>query len=619
VELETIILTALEKDRETRYQTAAEMREALRRMERDTSFATGMQQLIGFLRRETILKFAALFIGLVTIGLAVYRWQASNERPFRNFDIVRLTSTGNAKKAAISPDGRYVAYALSGGSKESLWLRQVAATAAVQIARASEERYLGLAFSSDGNFLYWGGRGESVGNIYQMPLLGGQASRLIDNVDSSVAVSPDGSHLAFLRGFTQPREWALMIAETSGTGQRRLSVRNSSQRTAMDYAWFPVPAWAPNGNGLAWAAWGSGRTNLIIVPPNGGSEREIPVDLAEILALSWLPDGRGLIINGGDQSEQIWYLPYPSGEKQRITNDLNSYLGVSSTADGKALVTVLTDQVSNIWIAQNGRNTPAKQITAGRTNGARGISWTADGRIAYTSAEGGRSTISIMEADGSKPTTWVGDPSNYPRVSSDGRYVYFAFTDGASGPLSIGRMESGGVRPTRLASVPGHWAISNIDCSPDGKWLVYSSVDWTLWKVPATGGNPIRLNDSVGWAPSVSPDGKMIAFYDFDDKTGKESLAITPFVGGSVHRFYDAPARARCLRWTSNGKALLYLKDQEGVSNIWRQPLVGGPPQQVTDFKSDWIFFFDLSRDGKQLALARGTVNSDVVLIRDKR
>ena len=63
-----------------------------------------------------------------------------------------------------------------------------------------------------------------------------------------------------------------------------------------------------------------------------------------------------------------------------------------------------------------------------------------------------------------------------------------------------------------------------------------------------------------------------------------------------------------------HGKALDYLLTG-GASNIWRQALAGGPPKQITNFKSDLIFSFDWSRDGKQLALARGATSSDVILI----
>ena len=70
------------------------------------------------------------------------------------------------------------------------------------------------------------------------------------------------------------------------------------------------------------------------------------------------------------------------------------------------------------------------------------------------------------------------------------------------------------------------------------------------------------------------------------------------------------------IAWSRDSKALLYIRNQGGVSNIWRQPIDGGESKQITNFQRDKIFFFDLSPDGKRLALARGTEVSDVVLIK---
>ena len=76
------------------------------------------------------------------------------------------------------------------------------------------------------------------------------------------------------------------------------------------------------------------------------------------------------------------------------------------------------------------------------------------------------------------------------------------------------------------------------------------------------------------------------------------------------------PAR---LRWTPDGKTLAYLDSRNGVTNIWGLPLDGGPPKQLTDFPSGRIFTFEWSRDGRQLALSRGVVTSDIVTLSNFR
>jgi Tol biopolymer transport system component len=73
------------------------------------------------------------------------------------------------------------------------------------------------------------------------------------------------------------------------------------------------------------------------------------------------------------------------------------------------------------------------------------------------------------------------------------------------------------------------------------------------------------------------------------------------------------------LKWTPDGKALLYSVSSDGVANIWKQPLDGSSSTQVTNFKTDGMFRFDISPDGKTLVCARGAWTSDILLIKNLR
>ena len=107
--------------------------------------------------------------------------------------------------------------------------------------------------------------------------------------------------------------------------------------------------------------------------------------------------------------------------------------------------------------------------------------------------------------------------------------------------------------------------------------------------------------------------------YVFED-SGASKLAIASLEGGEPVKTFELPATySRPLHWTPDGHAVAYIDLKDGVSNIFAQPLDGGKPVQLTDFKADRIFSFAWSRDGKQLCLSRGTISSDVVLIKDFR
>ena len=163
--------------------------------------------------------------------------------------------------------------------------------------------------------------------------------------------------------------------------------------------------------------------------------------------------------------------------------------------------------------------------------------------------------------------------------------------------------------------------------SPDGRWVVFQSrVGASMaWKVSIDGGGPVRLTDKWISNPTVSPDGSLVACWYRDDQPNTPTkVAIIPFAGGDPVKVLDLPRPSFTsdagLRWTPDGRALTYIDTINGVSNIWSLPLDGGPSKQLTDFKTDQIFWFDFSRDGKQqLAVSRGTQTSDVILIRDFR
>jgi len=120
----------------------------------------------------------------------------------------------------------------------------------------------------------------------------------------------------------------------------------------------------------------------------------------------------------------------------------------------------------------------------------------------------------------------------------------------------------------------------------------------------------------LSFAPAISSDGKQIACFYFEDQNSPARLAILRAQGGQPVKTFPLAAQAGInLSWTSDGSAIVYVVTSVGVSNLWAQQVDSSPPKQLTNFTSDRIFWFDFSRDGKQVALSRGAQTSDVVLI----
>ena len=202
-------------------------------------------------------------------------------------------------------------------------------------------------------------------------------------------------------------------------------------------------------------------------------------------------------------------------------------------------------------------------------------------------------------------------------VTADSRYV--VFVSNRSGKNELWRMDLDGSNPKQLTDSPGIVGLPN--CSPDGKWVVYHIVGErkaTIWKVSIDGGVPVQLTTEESGRPIVSPDGKFVACnYGEARSDAPIKLAIVPIEGGPPLRIVDLPLviKSPAYCWTADGHGFVYIDSVNRVYNLWSQSLDGGPPKQLTDFGSDQIFRFDLTRDGKKIALSRGHEGADVVLI----
>ena len=397
-------------------------------------------------------------------------------------------------------------------------------------------------------------------------------------------------------------------------------------------------AWSPDGKTIAFAtseSTKSVRSVLWAVSVADGSVREIYSTPNRIGRPRWLPDGSGLLASIGNINQalrgQLWFISFPKGQARRLTNDLMDYQpwSLDLTQDGRTLVDTVRTRVSDLWMAPASDTTKAKQVT--RNDHAVGrFSWTSDGRIIFASGDG---NLSILNSDGSARTLLM--PNDHaiwdPSFCGDGRYiVYSAYREQKVG---VWRMDADGSNPIRIAD---ETVATSPQCSPDGKWVIYlQGASLTPMRVTITGEKPpepIAQSPAV-WIGDVlafSPDGKRIAYLAAPESpvvnpsspSGSQPnrLMVIAFDGGTLLHQFDWPgASAGEPRWAPAGEAIDYVLTRNGVSNIWRQNLAGGTPKQITNFESGQIFDFDWSRDGKQLALTRGSESSDVILITNFR
>lgn len=575
-------------------------------------------------KKNTFLRLSVITILLAAIGVTAFFMVRGKPAPvFQNFRLNKLTTSGKVVTAGISPDGKYLAYVINESGGQSVWLKQLSAASDMQIVpRETEVHYPGIAFSNDGERLYLLKSGKEQPNtLYRIGLLGGNFEKLADDVDSLPAISPDGKTLAYMRGLPDSNETALFTLGTGGGEPAKLVSRASIEGFELGVR----PAWSADGAKIVSAVRKQDEKGkyeaLATIDPRTGKLDEIPVPrFLRVWQLAWASGGTGLIVAGETEESpglsQIAYVAYPGGQTRRITNDLNDYRELSITADGKTISTINTDLQTNIWTAPLDGSKEPNQVTSTNYDGARGLAWSPDGSLIYTSRTSENLDLWRLAPDGSKQQLTSGAGNNFqPAVSPDGRSIAFVST--RAGVQNIWKAEMDGSSLFRytegIDDTGPNW-------SPDGNYLAYSTyIDGnpSIFKVDTTGRIPYRVTEKISGRPQFSPDGTSILCSYRPEATGTQRVSLIPASGGEPERTF--PFTSSLFRWEPDGKSFLFVNHLvDGGVSLWRQALDPAvSPAPLTSWAGDRIYWFDLSRDGKTLAIARGTSQSDVVLITD--
>jgi serine/threonine protein kinase/Tol biopolymer transport system component len=679
-ELERIVRKALRKDREERYQTIKDLALDLKSLRRELEFQaeiartappasgtaarfTHSEPASRAKTKETIsgrarsragddhhdgadaqrkvriaMTLALGVLLLAGIAFGVYKFFGSGRTKaqagdiFRQNTITKLTTNGNARSAAISPDGKYVAYSMNEAGKHSLWVRQVAVSSNIRLLPPSDDDYYVLTFSPDGSYIYYvvahfnTAEDNNHADLYKVPVLGGSGTKVFSGVTGPGCFSPDGKQIAIVSYDSSSKESVLSIANPDGTGMKKLTA-------VKDGSFFGWSAWSPDGKIIACALMGFDSAgvyaNVIGVRVADGTEQKLSTKRWQSIdQMTWLSDGSGLLLCAKDEEtpfEQIWELSYPGGQYRKLTNDLSDYYGVSLTADSHALVTLQAQRISNVWVSADRDVTHGAQVTSGAGT-YYDLAWTPDGKILYASDATGSADIWEMNADSTeqKQLTAAAGRNYAPAISPDGRYI--VFHSNRSGSWQIWQMNRDGSNPKQLTN--GNTDSNWPEYSPDGKWVIYqhseSAASPGLWRVPSNGGSPVKITDKPLIRPTVSPDGKLIACWQGDNQlSSRLQITVIPFAGGQAVKVFELPPTVWTgwdapLHWTPDGQALTYIDMRGGIPNIWSQPLNGGAPKQLTDFRDNQMFSFAWSGDFK-LATARGLRVGDAILITDSR
>jgi serine/threonine protein kinase len=659
--LEEILQKLLEKDREMRYQVAAEIRADLKRLRREadssgrlaasgasqisastavpssgsapalpssastpsisTKSSSAVLQVAGQHKFGTALTAVILLALVAAAAFGIYSFMSrKNAAAFEHFTVSPVTETGKASLAALSPDANYILNVQRDAGQQSLWLRNVPTKSNTQIVPPSDDQYHSLSFSPDGNSIYFTKDEKAEKNVYSLyraPVLGGNPERIVHDIGSGISFSPDRSHIVFIRFKRNEGEGDLIVASADGSGEKLLSKQNTRLR---------APAWSPDGKLIAAAELNADQTSLSsldLFDTSTGEKQTFKKSDMILESPVWLPDQSGiLVVASGRESnfnrDQIGLFSYPQGVYRPITNDTNSYPIISLSADGKTIATVQSQYVGTLETALYETSGAGKPVTISSRPPTNWFGWTPDGKLLVEQENG----IFQMNADGSNRAPLLHDdfPSFGPISCDHGRYIMFASASrGGGNSINIWRADSTG---GNLKQITTGTDDEPAMCSPDGKWLVYAGFDngkFLAKKISVDGGPSTQLSEALltCGCVNISPDGKNIAFQTQPTTGGAIIIKILDFETLQPVKVIERDPRAGGeIRYTSDGKTIGYPIRENGLYALWVSPVDGSPGRRVTEFESDRIADFHWSADNKTVGLLRTHNDSDVVLLR---
>ena len=638
IEFEGVLNKALEKDREIRCQSAAELRVDLKRLQRKSSVGhagppirpdAGAQ--VGIApppanKSRTLPATLIVLVVVVTAGLFGWRlWPRA--MPFSSMSVSQITNTGTLERIALSGDGKFLAEVKNDAGQRTVWIRNLATNTDTQILSAFPSQYVGLTFSPDANYLYFtretpdNGR---VSRIYTMPVFGGTPRQIVLDVDSAPSLSPDGSRFVYLRWTPDRKDQysEIHIADKDGTNDQLLY-------TSIDKVEAPV--WSPRGNEIAWIEV-TGPTAAVVKIMDRASKRIKTITQPRGAAfdrkdqgysdLAWLADGRHLLVlysKAHSDREQIGILDIAGNGFHTLTNDVNAYSQLAITADGKTLATVLTNVDSSLayYKGDGGKMISSTPLRITPTS----LAWADEDRLFLITRGIGISQVERTAGTVQPIDTGELDIGRFINTCQDGHILFTAIPNNGGAPRLF-RMNGDGSEVTQLTNAGN---VRAPFCAPDSQKAYFTVRDQAddllaaLWSVPLAGGTPRKEFEAHTFGSFLlTRDAKFSELILVHNLA--ESLEVVDLTSlRIVHRLpLDMTnSEGASPPFSPDGKAIVQGAISKDGNTLRYQPIDGSPAHFMIDPTHNTITDFAWSPSGSKLGVLQLRKSSDVVLITD--
>jgi len=553
-ELEKLIARCLRKDSERRAQHISDVRLALEEIKEESDSGTLNSPAPGAItssRPPWLLPALAALVLVVSAGA----WLALRApKPPLQAEVKRSVLTsypGSEIEPALSPDGKYVAFAWNGEKEDNfdIYVKLVDAGTPVRLTHdpASDTA---PAYSPDGSFLAFVRTSQGKGGYYVIPALGGNERRVADipmlgshSPFPSVDWSPDGKSLVITDTSVMPI-YISIVSLASGE-KRRLTLPPTKSFGDSK------PLVSPDGKWLAFLRTENVSSSDWFLLPFDEKPGAEPKRLTEFHANfraggAWLSNSRELFLSGATGAQtRPWRVSAQGGAASAVQVPFLGEADISpaiARQGGRAVFwSALTN--TNLWrLDLKNPATPSMRIIASSRSEVQPDYSPDSSRISFISSRLGEYEVWAANSDGSNPIQLTNQSASptAPRWSPDGRLIAFAKRPGGNVDVYIINAEGG--PPRRLTTDPGNDASAY--WSLDGKTVYFASNRTgrnEVWKIPADGSRPeTQITRNGGWRSNEFASGTMLAYQKFD-LPGLWKISVA---GGEEQKIADTPAGA---------------------------------------------------------------------------